>query len=174
MYGEYLPKERSTPSGTSTSLSRGLLSTPVGGGIRSLNVALRKELEPLPVPAAVPVHRGRAEPRRAPEQMQVVIFRENTEDVYAGIEWAKDTPEAKKMIEFLKTEFKITVRPDSGIGVKPMSQTGSKRLVRAAIKYALKHKAPSVTIMHKGNIMKYTGRHLRPGVTRSRRRQFAT
>ncbi len=155
-YGEYLPKDTVNAIKHFRVAIKGPLSTPVGGGIRSLNVALRKELDLYQCLRPCQYIAGVPSPVVHPEQMQVVIFRENTEDVYAGIEWAKDTPEAKKMIEFLKNEYKITVKPDSGIGVKPMSESGSKRLVRAAIKYAIKHKLPSVTIMHKGNIMKYT------------------
>ncbi len=155
-YGEYLPKDTVNAIKHFRVAIKGPLSTPVGGGIRSLNVALRKELDLYQCLRPCQYIAGVPSPVVHPEQMQVVIFRENTEDVYAGIEWAKDTPEAKKMIDFLKSEYNITVRPDSGIGIKPMSETGSKRLVRAAIKYAIKHKLPSVTLMHKGNIMKFT------------------
>ncbi|MEW5875773.1 MAG: isocitrate/isopropylmalate family dehydrogenase, partial [Candidatus Zixiibacteriota bacterium] len=95
-------------------------------------------------------------PVKRPEAMNIVIFRENTEDVYAGIEWAKGTKEAKDVIKFLTTKMKAKIRPDSGIGIKPMSVHGSQRLVRKAIKYAIDHKRPSVTLVHKGNIMKYT------------------
>ncbi|MEX2682281.1 MAG: isocitrate dehydrogenase (NADP(+)) [Candidatus Sigynarchaeota archaeon] len=155
-YGEYLPKDTINAIRHFRVAIKGPLSTPVGGGIRSLNVALRKELDLYQCLRPCQYIAGVPSPVVHPELMQVVIFRENTEDVYAGIEWAKDTPEAKKMIGFLKDEYKITVRHDSGIGIKPMSETGSKRLVRAAIKYAIKHKLPSVTLMHKGNIMKFT------------------
>ncbi|NMC05998.1 MAG: isocitrate dehydrogenase (NADP(+)) [Candidatus Lokiarchaeota archaeon] len=155
-YGEYLPEDTINAIKHFRVAIKGPLSTPVGGGIRSLNVALRKALDLYQCLRPCQYIAGVPSPVVHPEQMQVVIFRENTEDVYAGIEWAKDTPEARKMIEFLKSEYKITVRADSGIGIKPMSEFGSKRLVRAAIKYAIKHKLPSVTLMHKGNIMKYT------------------
>ncbi|MBN2150373.1 MAG: isocitrate dehydrogenase (NADP(+)) [Candidatus Lokiarchaeota archaeon] len=156
MYGEYLPKDTVNAIKHFRVAIKGPLSTPVGGGIRSLNVALRKELDLYQCLRPCRYLAGVPSPVVHPERMQVVIFRENTEDVYAGIEWAKDTPEARKMIGFLKDEYKVIVRPDSGIGVKPMSETGSKRLVRAAIKYAIKHGLPSVTLMHKGNIMKFT------------------
>jgi isocitrate dehydrogenase len=155
-YGEYLPQDTINAIKFFRVAIKGPLSTPVGGGIRSLNVALRKALDLYQCLRPCQYIQGVPSPVVHPELMQVVIFRENTEDVYAGIEWAKDTPEVQKMIEFLDSEYNIKVKPDSGIGVKPMSESGSKRLVRAAIKYAIKHDLPSVTLMHKGNIMKFT------------------
>ena len=135
---------------------KGPLTTPVGGGIRSLNVALRQILDLFACVRPVRYFKGTPSPVKHPEKMDVVIFRENTEDVYAGIEWQQGTPEAKKLIAFLTTEMGATIRPDSGIGIKPISVTGTKRLVRMAMQYALARKRKSVTLVHKGNIMKYT------------------
>ncbi|SRR5579871_824366 len=134
---------------------KGPLTTPVGGGIRSLNVSLRQLLDLYACWRPVRYFTGVPSPVVRPELMNVVIFRENTEDVYAGIEWKEGTPEAAKVIAFL-AEMGKKVRSDSGIGIKPMSVTGSKRLVRVAIKYAIAEKLPSVTLVHKGNIMKFT------------------
>ncbi len=135
---------------------KGPLTTPVGGGIRSLNVGLRQRLDLYACVRPVRWFTGVPAPVREPEKLNVTIFRENTEDVYAGIEWASGTAEAKKLIDFVGTELKKKMRPDSGIGIKPMSPFGSKRLVRRAIQYAIDHKRPSVTLVHKGNIMKFT------------------
>lgn len=135
---------------------KGPLTTPVGGGIRSLNVTLRQVLNLYACVRPVRWIPGIPSPVRHPELMNIIIFRENTEDVYAGIEWQRGTPEAQKVWEFLTKEMGKKVRPDSGIGVKPISETGTKQLVRMAIKYAIKNKLPSVTLMHKGNIMKFT------------------
>jgi isocitrate dehydrogenase len=135
---------------------KGPLTTPVGGRIRSLNVALRQLLDLYVCWRPVKYYPGVPSPVKRPEALNVVIFRENTEDVYAGIEWREGTPEAKKLIEFLRTELGKKIRPDSGIGIKPISITGSKRLVRRAIQYAIEHGHRSVTLVHKGNIMKYT------------------
>src|SRR3990172_2478018 len=132
----------------------GALTTPVGGGIRSLNVALRQILDLFACVRPVRYFKGTPSPVKHPEKMDVVIFRENTEDVYAGIEWQQGTPEAKKLIAFLTQEMGATIRPDSGIGIKPISVTGTKRLVRMAMQYALARKRKSVTLVHKGNIMK--------------------
>jgi len=155
-YGEFLPRDTLEAIRYFTVAIKGPLATPIGGGYRSLNVSLRQALDlytcvrPLKyipgVPSAV-IH---------PERMDMVIFRENTEDVYSGIEWPEGTPEAKKFISYLREEFGITVREDSGVGVKPISITGSKRLVRKALRYALEESRKSVTLVHKGNIMKYT------------------
>lgn len=139
---------------------KGPLTTPVGGGIRSLNVALRQILDLYICLRPVHYYKGVPSPVKHPELLDVVIFRENTEDVYAGIEWEKGTPEAAKIIEFLNSQMlkgtKKHVAGDSGVGIKPISVTATKRLVRAAIKYALDHKRRSVTLMHKGNIQKFT------------------
>jgi len=138
---------------------KGPLTTPVGGGIRSLNVALRQLLDLYVCLRPVRYFAGVPSPVKRPEQVDMVIFRENTEDIYAGVEWAAGSPEAKRVIEFLQKEMKVTkIRfPDtSGIGVKPVSSEGTERLVRAAIEYALAQKRRSVTLVHKGNIMKFT------------------
>ncbi|MGH9000096.1 MAG: NADP-dependent isocitrate dehydrogenase [Acidimicrobiia bacterium] len=135
---------------------KGPLTTPVGGGIRSLNVALRQILDLYVCLRPVRWFTGVPSPVRHPEKVDMVIFRENTEDVYAGKELAEGTPEVKKLIEFCKAEFGWELRPDSGIGLKPVSETGSKRLIRAAISYAVKHGRRSVTLVHKGNIQKFT------------------
>jgi isocitrate dehydrogenase len=135
---------------------KGPLTTPVGGGIRSLNVTLRQVLDLYACVRPVRYFAGTPAPVKRPDLMDVVIFRENTEDVYAGIEWARGTPQAERVIEFLEKEMGKRVRPDSGIGIKPMSEFGSKRLVRKAIQYAIAHKRKTVTLVHKGNIMKFT------------------
>ncbi|MDA8163261.1 MAG: isocitrate dehydrogenase (NADP(+)) [Desulfobacteraceae bacterium] len=135
---------------------KGPLTTPVGKGIRSLNVTLRKELDLYACVRPVRYIKGVPSPVKKPEDVNMVIFRENTEDVYAGIEWAEGTDEAKKIIEFLKKEMGKDIRPDSGVGIKPISMTGTYRLMRKAIRYAMTNGRDSVTIVHKGNIMKYT------------------
>ncbi len=135
---------------------KGPLTTPVGGGIRSLNVTLRQVLDLYACVRPVKYYEGVPSPMKRPQDVDVVIFRENTEDVYAGIEWKMGTPEALKMIDILENEFRFKVRKDSGIGVKPISEFASKRLVRKAIKYAIENGRKSVTLVHKGNIMKYT------------------
>jgi isocitrate dehydrogenase len=139
---------------------KGPLTTPVGGGIRSLNVALRQILDLYSCERPVRYFEGVPSPVREPQKLNVVIFRENTEDVYIGIEWKSGSPEAKKLLEFLNNDMlkdgKKQIRWDSGVGIKPISPTGTKRLVRRAIKYALKHGRKSVTLVHKGNIQKFT------------------
>jgi isocitrate dehydrogenase len=139
---------------------KGPLTTPVGGGIRSLNVALRQLMDLYQCIRPVKYYQGVPSPVKHPEQLDVVIFRENTEDIYAGIEFREGTPEAKKFIEFINEDMlkggKKKVRLDSGVGVKPISITGSKRLVRAAIKFALANDRKTVTLVHKGNIQKFT------------------
>jgi isocitrate dehydrogenase len=139
---------------------KGPLTTPVGGGIRSLNVALRQILDLYACVRPVRYFQGVPSPVREPEKMDVVIFRENTEDVYIGIEWKSGTPEAQKLLEFLNNEMlkgtKKQIRMDSGVGIKPISPFGTKRLVRRAIQYALDNKRVSVTLVHKGNIQKFT------------------
>jgi isocitrate dehydrogenase len=138
---------------------KGPLTTPIGGGFRSLNVALRQKLDLYACVRPVRYFAGVPSPVKAPELVSMVIFRENTEDIYAGIEYKARSPEANRLIQFLRTEMgATTIRfPDSsGIGIKPMSEEGSTRLVRAAIDYAIKQKRKSVTLVHKGNIMKFT------------------
>ena len=139
---------------------KGPLTTPVGGGIRSLNVTLRQVLDLYACVRPVRYFEGVPSPVRNPERMNVVIFRENTEDVYAGIEWKAGTPEAKKLIDYLNNEMMKSsgkqVRADSGVGIKPISATGTRRLVRRAIQHAIEHGRKVVTLVHKGNIMKFT------------------
>lgn len=135
---------------------KGPLTTPVGGGIRSLNVALRQTLDLFACVRPVRWFAGVPSPVRQPELVDMVIFRENTEDVYAGKELEAGTPGAAKLLAFLESEFGWQIRSDSGLGIKPISETGSKRLIRAAIRYALENDRPSVTLVHKGNIMKFT------------------
>ena len=135
---------------------KGPLTTPVGGGIRSLNVALRQILDLYVCLRPVRWYPGVPSPVKRPDLVNMVIFRENTEDIYAGLEVEEGTPEAKRLIELLYQEMGWTIRADSGIGIKPVSMTGSKRLIRAAIQYALDHHRKSVTLVHKGNIQKFT------------------
>src|SRR5665213_4147894 len=138
---------------------KGPLTTPIGGGIRSLNVALRQLLDLYVCLRPVRYFAGVPTPVKHPEKLDAVIFRENTEDIYAGIEWAAESAEAKKLIKFLQDEMgvkSIRFPNTSGIGIKPISREGSERLIRAALNYALDHKRKSVTFVHKGNIMKFT------------------
>ena len=155
-FGEWLPSQTIDMLREYKVALKGPLTTPVGGGFRSLNVAIRQLLD---LYAAVRPSRyfpGVPSPVKHPERVNVVVFRENTEDVYAGFEWAVSTPECEKLIDFLRETMGVEIRKDSGIGIKFMSTFGTKRLVRMAIRYALKHQLPSVTLVHKGNIMKYT------------------
>ncbi|MGA7272014.1 MAG: NADP-dependent isocitrate dehydrogenase [Acidimicrobiia bacterium] len=135
---------------------KGPLTTPVGGGIRSLNVALRQTLDLYACVRPVRWFQGVPSPVKHPERVDMVIFRENTEDVYAGKELEANSDGARRLLRFLDEEFGWDIRPDSGVGIKPISITGSKRLVRAAIRYALERDRKSVTLVHKGNIMKFT------------------
>jgi isocitrate dehydrogenase len=135
---------------------KGPLTTPIGGGFRSLNVALRQILDLYVCLRPVRWFQGVPSPVKRPELVDMVIFRENTEDIYAGLEVQEGTDEAKRMISMLHDEFGWDIRPDSGVGIKPVSVTGSKRLIRAAIKYAVSHNRQSVTLVHKGNIQKFT------------------
>ncbi|RJP15016.1 MAG: isocitrate dehydrogenase (NADP(+)) [Candidatus Abyssobacteria bacterium SURF_5] len=155
-YGEYLPDDTLTAIRDCSVAIKGPLTTPIGGGFRSLNVTLRQELDLYACIRPVRHFPGVPSPMLHPEKVDIVIFRENTEDVYAGIEWPAFSPGAKQMMDFLKQTFDISLRSDSGIGIKPMSATGSKRLVRRAIQYAIDERLPSVTLVHKGNILKYT------------------
>jgi isocitrate dehydrogenase len=135
---------------------KGPLTTPVGGGIRSVNVLLRQRLDLYACIRPVRYFSGTPSPLKHPEKVDMVVFRENTEDVYAGIEWKAGSKEALRLIAFLKKEMGIEVREDSGVGIKPISSFGTKRLVRMAVQYALSHGRKSVTLVHKGNIMKFT------------------
>jgi len=155
-FGEWLPEASVQAVREHKVAIKGPLTTPVGGGIRSLNVALRHLLDLFACVRPVRHITGVPSPVLRPQDMNVVIYRENTEDVYAGIEWKSGSPEAKKLIDFIESEFDKKIRPDSGIGLKPISVFGSKRLVAKAIRYALEHGRDSVTLMHKGNIMKFT------------------
>jgi len=155
-FGEWLPEATVAAVREHKVAIKGPLTTPVGGGIRSLNVALRHLLDLFACVRPVRHVPGVPSPVLRPQDIDVVIFRENTEDVYAGIEWKSGSPEAKKLIDYIQSQFGKTIRPDSGIGIKPISEFGSKRLVAKAIRYALEHGRDSVTLMHKGNIMKFT------------------
>lgn len=154
--GEWLPADTLRAIETYVVAIKGPLETPVGGGIRSINVALRQKLDLFSCIRPIRYFPGIPSPVKYPEKINMVVFRENTEDVYSGIEWQVNTPECRKVIDFLKREMNVKVNDDSGIGIKPMSISGTKRLVRMAIKYAIEHKKKSVTLVHKGNIMKFT------------------
>jgi isocitrate dehydrogenase len=154
--GEYLPQETIDAIKEHLVAIKGPLTTPVGGGFRSLNVTMRQVMELYSCVRPVRYFRGTPAPVKEPEKVDIVVFRENTEDVYAGIEWKEGTEDAKKVISFLKNEMGKDIREDSGIGVKPISIEGTKRLVASAIQYAIDHGRKSVTLMHKGNIMKFT------------------
>jgi isocitrate dehydrogenase len=154
--GEWLPNDTIEAVKAFKVAIKGPLTTPVGGGIRSLNVTLRQVLDLYACVRPVKYFAGTPSPVRSPEKMNIVIFRENTEDVYTGIEWAKGTPQAEKMIEFIAKDMGKRIRVDSGIGIKSISESGTKRLVRMAIKFALANHRRSVTLVHKGNIMKFT------------------
>ncbi|HEX7096721.1 MAG TPA: NADP-dependent isocitrate dehydrogenase [Acidimicrobiales bacterium] len=154
--GDWLPEDTITTFRDYLIGIKGPLTTPVGGGFRSLNVALRQILDLYVCLRPVRWFKGVPSPVRHPEKVDMVIFRENTEDIYAGLEVEAMTPEAKKLRELLKDNFGWEIREDSGIGIKPVSKTGSQRLQRAAIKYAIERGRKSVTFVHKGNIMKFT------------------
>lgn len=155
--GSPLPEETMNALRTADFAMKGPLGTPVGTGIRSLNVALRQTLDLYACIRPVRHFEGLETPVKRPERVNMVIFRENTEDVYAGIEYAAQTPEAKKLIAFLREEFGVTkIREEAAVGIKPMSEFGSKRLVRRALRFALDTGSKSLTLVHKGNIMKFT------------------
>src|SRR5450631_2819179 len=159
LFDSWLPDETLEAFKTYYVGIKGPLTTPVGGGIRSLNVAIRQMLDLYVCLRPVQYFKGVPSPVKAPEKVNMVIFRENTEDIYAGIEWAAESPEAKKVIAFLQNEMgvkHIRFPATSGIGIKPVSREGTERLVRAALDYAIKFKRKSVTLVHKGNIMKFT------------------
>ncbi|MCZ6696256.1 MAG: isocitrate dehydrogenase (NADP(+)) [Acidobacteria bacterium] len=155
-YGEWLPQDTLEAIRYYRVAIKGPLTTPIGGGYRSLNVTLRQELELYACIRPVRYFEGVPSPLRRPEQMDLVIFRENTEDVYVGIEWREGSEKCRKVIEFLNREMGCSVPSDAAIGVKTMCASGSRRLVRKAIRYAIDRKKPNVTLVHKGNIMKYT------------------
>ncbi|MGH9166168.1 MAG: NADP-dependent isocitrate dehydrogenase [Acidimicrobiales bacterium] len=154
--GEWLPEATVAAFRDHLVGIKGPLTTPVGGGIRSLNVALRQILDLYVCLRPVRWFQGVPSPVKHPERVDVVIFRENTEDIYAGLELEQGTPEVARLIEMLHDEFGWVIRPDSGVGIKPISVTGSKRLIRAAIQHAVSAGRTSVTLVHKGNIQKYT------------------
>ena len=154
--GEFLPEETLDAVEEYAIAIKGPLTTPIGGGFRSLNVAMRQRLNLYACVRPVRHFDNVPSPVKRPEDVNMVIFRENIEDVYAGHELKEGTPEAKKLISYLNAEFKWDIPDDSGVGIKGMSRRGAKRLIRAALKYALEHKRSSVTLVHKGNIMKYT------------------
>jgi len=154
--GNYLPEETIISLKEHVVALKGPLTTPVGGGFRSLNVTLRQVLDLYACIRPIKWIPGTPSPVKHPEKVNMVVFRENTEDVYAGIEYPAGSKEAKKLIEFIKENFKKEIREDAGIGIKPISKFGTYRLVRKAIKYALEHGYRKVTLVHKGNIMKYT------------------
>ena len=155
-FGDWLPQETVDAMQEFRVSIKGPLTTPVGGGIRSLNVTLRQVLDLYACIRPVRYFEGVGAPVKEPEKVDVVIFRENTEDVYAGIEWKAGSDEANRIRTYLKTEFGSDIRENSAIGIKPMSEFGSKRLIEMAIRYALEKGRESVTLVHKGNIMKYT------------------
>ncbi len=154
--GDWLPQETVDTFREYLIGIKGPLTTPVGGGIRSLNVALRQILDLYVCLRPVRWFQGVPSPVKRPDLVDMVIFRENTEDIYAGLEVEEGTPEAKRLIELLKQELGWDIRSDSGVGIKPISETGSKRLIRASIEYAIRRGRKSVTMVHKGNIQKFT------------------
>ncbi|MDE0103803.1 MAG: isocitrate dehydrogenase (NADP(+)) [Bryobacterales bacterium] len=155
-FGEWLPSDTVDAIREFSVAIKGPLTTPVGGGIRSLNVALRQILDLYSCVRPVKWYPGVPSPVKSPGSLDVVVYRENTEDVYAGIEWEQGSKDAGALIDILNERFGRSIRPDSGIGIKPVSITGSKRLVRAAIQYAIDNGRSSVTLVHKGNIQKFT------------------
>ena len=154
--GEWLPQDSVDAISDYLVAIKGPLTTPVGGGIRSLNVSLRQLLDLYACVRPVKWIRGVPSPVKSPEKLDIVIFRENTEDVYAGIEWKGGSEEADRIREFINSNFNKSIRENSGIGIKPISPFGTKRLVRKAVDYAIAHNRGTVTLMHKGNIMKFT------------------
>lgn len=156
LFGEWIPEDTMEAIRYFKIAIKGPLTTPVGGGIRSLNVTFRQKLDLYACVRPVRHFSGVPSPLKEPSKVDMVVFRENTEDVYAGIEWEAESKEALKVIDFLEKEMGKSVRPDSGIGIKPISITGTKRLMRMALKYAIDNGKKSVTIVHKGNIMKFT------------------
>ena len=172
-FNDWLPQETVDAMQEFRVSIKGPLTTPVGGGIRSLNVTLRQVLDLYACIRPVRYFEGVGAPVKEPEKVNVVIFRENTEDVYAGIEWKAGSAEANKLREYLQREFKSEIRENSAIGIKPMSEFGSKRLVEMAIRHAMKNNRESVTLVHKGNIMKFTEGAFRDGGYEVAREKFA-
>jgi len=154
--GEWLPEKTVESIAEHRVAIKGPLTTPVGGGIRSLNVTLRQVLDLYACVRPCRYIPGVPSPVKEPEKLDVVLFRENTEDVYAGIEWAAGSPEAEALIDYIGTRFGKNIKPKSGIGIKPISESGTARLVRMAIQYAIDHRRKRVTLVHKGNIQKFT------------------
>jgi isocitrate dehydrogenase len=154
--GEWLPSKTLQMIRDRGISLKGPLTTPIGGGFRSLNVSIRQALDLYCSVRPVRYFEGVPSPVKEPQKMNIVIFRENTEDVYKGIEWRRGSKEALELIGFLKSTMGIEISPDSGIGIKPISEFASKRLIRAAVRYAIKKRLKSVTLVHKGNIMKFT------------------
>jgi isocitrate dehydrogenase (NADP) (EC 1.1.1.42) len=154
--GTYLPQETLDTLKKADLAMKGPLETPVGQGFRSLNVTIRQTLDLFACIRPIQYFKGIESPVKHPERVDMVVFRENTEDVYAGIEWQAGSLEAKRLIAFLRDEMGANVDEESGIGIKPMTAKGSKRLIRRAIQFALDQKRRSVTMAHKGNIMKFT------------------
>ncbi len=154
--GSYLPEKTLSAIKEYLVALKGPLTTPVGGGFRSINVTLRQVLDLYACIRPIRYYAGTPSPLKEPEKTNMVVFRENTEDVYAGIEWPATSPEARKVVDFLNSQMGCKISPEAGIGIKPMSAAGSQRLVRQALKFALETGRPSVTLMHKGNIMKFT------------------
>ncbi len=154
--GEYLPQATLNTLKTADLAMKGPLQTPVGKGFRSLNVTIRQTFDLYACIRPIQYFKGIESPVKRPDLVDIVVFRENTEDVYAGIEWSSNSPEAKKVIDFLVGEMGAKIDSSAGIGIKPITPAGSKRLVRRALDFALEHNRESVTLVHKGNIMKYT------------------
>jgi isocitrate dehydrogenase len=154
--GSHLPEETLAAIKEYLVALKGPLTTPVGGGFRSINVTLRQVLDLYACIRPVRYYAGTPSPLKEPQKTNMVVFRENTEDVYAGIEWPASSPEARKVVDFLNSQMGCRISPQAGIGIKPMSAAGSQRLVRKALIFALENNRPSVTLMHKGNIMKFT------------------
>ncbi len=154
--GDYMPEETFDAMREYLVGIKGPLTTPIGGGFRSLNVTLRQVLDLYACVRPVQYIRGTPSPMREPQNMNIVIFRENTEDVYSGVEWPAGSEEAQRIVEFMNRELGKSVRSDAAIGIKPVSEFGSKRLIRQAIEYAIARRRSSVTLVHKGNIMKFT------------------
>src|SRR5512141_176000 len=172
-FNDWLPQETVDAMGEFRVSIKGPLTTPVGGGIRSLNVTLRQVLDLYACIRPVRYIPGVPSPVKEPEKVDIVIFRENTEDVYAGIEYAAGSDKAAKLRSFLEEQFGADIREASAIGIKPMSEFGSKRLIAAAIRYAIQRRRPSVTLVHKGNIMKFTEGAFRDWGYELARTQFA-
>lgn len=173
LFNEWLPEETISAIKKYHVAIKGPLTTPVGGGFRSLNVTLRQVLDLYACVRPVTYFEGVPSPVKNPQLVNMIVFRENTEDVYAGIEWPAGTKEATRVIEFLNTELNCQIKFDSGIGIKPISVTATKKLVRKAIQYAIDHKKPVVTLVHKGNIMKFTEGAFRDWGYQTAREEFA-